>query len=72
VVPLTVTLSPAYAAASNESMTAKKFAELSDQYMKESLARYPSNASQYGYHKHTDPKTGKVLELDAMLDPTGS
>lgn len=55
-------------AATSKEMYAEKFAQLSDQYMKETLARYPSNASQFGYHKHTDPKTGKVLELDAMLD----
>ncbi len=36
--------------------------------MYESLAISPVNASYAGYHKHTDPKTGKVLELDAMLD----
>jgi Uncharacterized protein conserved in bacteria len=55
-------------AATTKEMYADKFAQLSDQYMKDTLARYPSNASQFGYHKHTDPKTGKILELDAMLD----
>ncbi|MBI2678776.1 MAG: DUF885 domain-containing protein [Candidatus Koribacter versatilis] len=45
-----------------------KFAALSDQFMKESLALSPISASYAGYHKHKDAKTGKVLELDALLD----
>ena len=45
-----------------------KFAELSDQFMKDSLALSPSSASQAGYHKHVDPATGKTIELDALLD----
>jgi len=36
--------------------------------MYESLALSPVSASYAGYHKHTDAKTAKVLELDAMLD----
>ena len=48
--------------------SAQKFAELSDQFMKDSLALSPSSASQAGYHKHVDPKTGKTIELDALLD----
>jgi uncharacterized protein (DUF885 family) len=47
---------------------AQKFAELSDQFMKDSLALCPTNASQAGYHKHLDSKTGKTIELDALLD----
>src|ERR1700685_199452 len=47
---------------------AQKFAELSDQFMKDSLALSPSGASQAGYHKHVDPKTGRTIELDALLD----
>lgn len=46
----------------------KRFAELSDQFMKDSLALSPSSASQAGYHKHVDAKTGKTIELDALLD----
>ena len=46
---------------------AQKFAALSDQFMKESLALSPSSASAAGYHHH-DPKTGKTIELDALLD----
>jgi uncharacterized protein (DUF885 family) len=44
------------------------FSKLAAQYMYESLVISPVSASYAGYHKHTDPKTGKVLELDAMLD----
>jgi uncharacterized protein (DUF885 family) len=54
--------------AQSESPTAQKFATLSDQFMKDSLALSPANASAAGYHIHIDPKTGQKLELDAMLD----
>ena len=58
--------------ASEKSMPAQsaseKFAQLSDQFMKDSLAMSPTNASAAGYHKHIDPKTGKTIELDALLD----
>ena len=54
------------AASSNEAST--KFANLSDQFIKESLALSPTNASAAGYHKHLDSKTGKIIELDALLD----
>jgi uncharacterized protein (DUF885 family) len=47
---------------------AQKFAALSDQFMKGSLALSPSSASAAGYHIHHDPKTGKAIELDALLD----
>jgi uncharacterized protein (DUF885 family) len=53
---------------SSNSAVGTKFAELSDQFMKESLALSPTNASAAGYHKHVDPKTGKTIELDALLD----
>ncbi len=56
-------LSPDEALAAN-----KKFADLSYQFMKETLARSPSSASQMGYHKHKDAKSGKIIELDAVLD----
>src|ERR1700729_2509123 len=57
-------------AASDSSRTSAsgKFAELSDQFMKDSLALSPSSASAAGYHTHVDPATGKPIELDAMLD----
>ena len=49
----------------------KKFQQLADQFVKESLALSPITASAAGYHKYTDPKTGKVIELDAELDDVG-
>src|SRR4029077_5805229 len=55
-------------ARSPESVISQKFAELSDQFMKESLALSPTVASTVGYHKHIDAKTGKTLWLDALLD----
>lgn len=56
------------AAKPSDRSAAQKFAELSDQFMKDSLALSPSSASQAGYHKHVDPKTGKTIALDALLD----
>jgi uncharacterized protein (DUF885 family) len=55
-------------ARSPEPVTSQKFAELSDQFMKESLALSPTTASSVGYHKHVDAKTGKTVWLDAHLD----
>jgi len=55
-------------AKSSQGASTQKFAALSDRFMKDSLALSPSSASQAGYHKHIDPKTGKTLELDALLD----
>lgn len=61
-----------HSSASEKSMPAQsapeKFAQLSDRFMKDSLAMSPTNASAAGYHKYTDPKTGKTIELDALLD----
>lgn len=45
-----------------------KFSQMSDEFVKDSLALSPVSASQAGYHKHTDPKTGKTIDLDAQLD----
>lgn len=46
----------------------EKFALLAETFMKDSLAMSPAAASQAGYHKHKDARTGKVIELDALLD----
>jgi uncharacterized protein (DUF885 family) len=46
----------------------QKFSDLSDRFMKESLVLSPSSASAAGYHSYVDPKTGKTIELDALLD----
>src|SRR5947207_3907809 len=57
-----------HAASPSSNSVGTKFAELSDQFVKESLALSPTNASAAGYHKHVDSKTGKTIELDALLD----
>ena len=56
------TNSPSSAAANAE------FAKLSEDFIHETLALSPSSASQAGYHQHVDPKTGKTIALDALLD----
>jgi uncharacterized protein (DUF885 family) len=48
-----------------------KFAKLVEEFLDESLTLSPSAASQAGYHKHVDKKTGKTIELDAILDDVG-
>lgn len=55
---------------SSPSQANAKFSALEDQFVKESLALSPVNASQAGYHKHVD-KSGKAVRLDAMLDDVG-
>ena len=54
-----------------KSQANAKFAEMSDRFVKDSLALSPVSASQAGYHKHTDPTTGKTIDLDAQLDDVG-
>jgi uncharacterized protein (DUF885 family) len=51
-----------------ESEAHTKFAQMADQFVKDSLALSPVNASQAGYHKHKDTKTGETVNLDAQLD----
>ena len=60
--------SGAGSAGAQSAAGSKKFAALSDRFMKESLALSPTSASQAGYHVHVDPKTGQKIELDAELD----
>jgi uncharacterized protein (DUF885 family) len=52
----------------SDAQASRKFAELSDRFMKDSLALSPTNASAAGYHQHVDAKTGKTIELDRVLD----
>src|ERR1700722_4259978 len=60
---------PAMAQTSNLSANSSaKFAKLSEEFIYETLTLSPSNASQAGYHKHLDPKIGKTIALDALLD----
>ena len=49
-----------------------KFAKLSEEFIHETLALSPSSASQAGYHVYVDPKTGKRVALDALLDDMSS
>jgi uncharacterized protein (DUF885 family) len=56
---------------STPTAPANKFAQLSDQFVRQALALSPITASYAGLHKYTDPKTGKVIELDAELDDVG-
>jgi uncharacterized protein (DUF885 family) len=54
---------------SNSSAEANaKFARLSEEFIHETLALSPANASQAGYHQHLDARTGKTVALDALLD----
>ncbi|MGA6954324.1 MAG: DUF885 family protein, partial [Candidatus Acidiferrales bacterium] len=59
---------PIQTADASRAAAAQKFAALSDQFMKESLALSPTSASAAGYHVHHDAATGKDIELDALLD----
>jgi uncharacterized protein (DUF885 family) len=45
-----------------------KFSALSEEFIHDTLALSPSNASQAGYHQHVDRKSGKTIALDALLD----
>jgi uncharacterized protein (DUF885 family) len=54
--------------ASSSDQANAKFAKLSEEFIHETLALSPSSASQAGYHEHLDPKTGKAIALDALLD----
>lgn len=56
--------------ASDDSRAAasKKFAVLSDQFMKDSLSWSPVSASAAGYHLHMDPRSGRPIAEDALLD----
>lgn len=45
-----------------------KFAKLSEEFIHETLVLSPSNASQVGYHRHVDAKSGQTIALDALLD----
>jgi uncharacterized protein (DUF885 family) len=59
---------PSRPSGASHSAASQKFAALSDQFMKDSLALSPMNASAAGYHAHVDAKTGKSIALDAELD----
>ena len=65
---LATILTTAQSMKSNSAQANVKFAQMSDQFVKDSLALSPVNASQAGYHQHKDPTTGKTIDLDAELD----
>jgi uncharacterized protein (DUF885 family) len=69
---LFLTLATILTAAQNMKQTTSssnaKFAQMTDQFVKESLALSPVSASGAGYHQHKDPRTGKMIDLDAELD----
>ena len=54
--------------ASTSQQANDKFAKLSEEFIHETLALSPSSASQAGYHKHVNPKTGQTIALDSLLD----
>jgi uncharacterized protein (DUF885 family) len=68
--PVVVTLlfSGVLAAQAPPPQSNAEFARLCEEFVHETLALSPSSASQAGYHQHTDPKTGKTVALDALLD----
>jgi uncharacterized protein (DUF885 family) len=72
--PLLILLLGAMSVAQNKTTSTEaqrpdtKFAALAEQFMYESLAISPVNASYAGYHERKDPSSGQTLELDAMLD----
>lgn len=51
-----------------DAAASRKFAAMSDEFMKESLVLAPTTASMAGYHTYVDPKTGKTIALDTELD----
>ncbi|HEY2466378.1 MAG TPA: DUF885 domain-containing protein [Terracidiphilus sp.] len=65
---LIVAATTATLTSAQERQANAKFAQLSEEFIHETLALSPSSASQAGYHKHVDPKTGKTIALDSLLD----
>ena len=53
---------------SSPDSASTRFAQLSEQFMHESLILSPVAASAAGYHSYTDPKSGKTIALDSQLD----
>ena len=52
----------------SDAAASRKFAQMSDEFIKQSLVLSPTTASTAGYHAYVDPKTGKTIALDAELD----
>ncbi len=53
---------------SKAKSSSQKFSRLASEFMHESLALSPVNASQAGYHQHTNRVAKKTIALDAELD----
>ena len=66
-IPVIVYLFASTVAVSAQAANAK-FAKMTEEFIHETLAMSPSSASQAGYHKYTNPKTGKTVALDSLLD----
>ena len=45
-----------------------RFATLANEFVFTTLVFSPSSATQAGLHRYTDPRTGRTLLLDQMLD----
>lgn len=65
---IALTLFGAVQAMSHDPSTTERFQQLTDDFVKQSLALSPVNATAAGYHKHVDATTGATLLLDEMLD----
>ena len=55
-------------AASGQSQPASGIPALAREFVFTTLTFSPAGATQYGLHRYTDPRTGRVLLLDQMLD----
>src|SRR5688500_2350008 len=55
-------------AASGQSQPASGIPALSREFVFTTLTFSPAGATQYCLHRYTDPRTGRVLLLDQMLD----
>lgn len=69
--PLAFTLVVSLTVGASPTGSSAAFARLAEQFIHESLALSPVTASQAGYHQHRDPRTGKMVALDALLDDVG-
>lgn len=60
-----VIIAPALASAQNK---AESFASLAHEFVYTTLAFSPAGATQSGLHSYKDPRTGRMLNFDRMLD----
>ncbi len=50
----------------------RKFAALAQSFLEEVLALSPTSATQVGFHRYQDPKTGREVQLDELLEDMSS